>query len=338
MVDFRVVFQTGIWKLSQFEAHASRKPVKKPIAYGLLRHASEGSSGRALFECAIRDLQLASGIVRTTYPSRFTDVNELALGLLGRDYAPSDPIEAHDWAASDCMGSYEFAADLFAVFPESRLTASDISFHLICARNSRTGEEYVFEESGRALQYVKPPFVLPLARPAPRYRVVNQFLRRRVLERVRGVAGTVLPRLAEEPGLTAIGDWEISRVPLIHPVPLAGMAREPRFRAAIHSVFSRLDTEADLIRTMNIFNRCYFSDAEIACGAAAVFGSLRPGGLWILGRTTEERRIVRNCVTAYQKEPSRFRPVAELNGGSDIACVVEGLNADLVGQIVERRT
>jgi hypothetical protein len=103
---------------------------------------------------------------------------------------------------------------------------------------------------------------------------------------------------------------------------MAALESEPRFRVAVHSVFSRLDSGADVIRTMNIFNRCYFGDAEIARGAAAVFGSLRPGGLWILGRTTEETRVARNCVTVYERQATRFRQVAELNGGSDIAEIV----------------
>jgi len=317
---------TGIWKLSQFEAYASAGQVRKPIAYSLLRHASDGPVGRALFECVIRDLQLSSGVVRTTYSNRFTDVNELVLAVLKRDCTPAYPIEAHDWAASDCMASYEFATALFEAFPRSTLTASDISFQLICARNGSTQEEFVFEDNGRALQYVKPPFVLPLARPAPRYRVVNQLLRRRALGKARKAASVVRPWLKKCPDSMSTGDWEISRVSLIHPVPLAALAREPRFRTAIHSVFSPLSAEADLIRTMNIFNRCYFSDAEIACGAAAVFGSLRPGGLWIAGRTTEERRTVQNCVTVYRKEAGRFRQIAELNGGCDIADIVAVLD------------
>jgi len=317
---------TGIWKLSQFEAHARGGQVKKPIAYSLLRHASEGPVGRALFECVIRDLQLSSGVVRTTYANRFTDVNELVLAVLKRDYTPAYPIEAHDWAASDCLASYEFATVLFEAFPRSTLTASDISFQLICARNTSTQEEFVFEDNGRALQYVKPPFVLPLARPAPRFRVVNQILRRRAIGRARKVACVVRPWLKECPESISTGEWEISRVSLIHPVALAALAREPRFRTAIHSVFSPLSAEVDLIRTMNIFNRCYFSDEEIARGAAAVFRSLRPGGLWIAGRTTEERRVVQNCVTVYCKDPGRFRQVAELNGGCDIADIVAALD------------
>ncbi len=314
---------TGIWKLAQFEAYTDGRQPRKPIAYGLLRHASEGPLGRALFECAIRDLQLSSGIVRTTYPNRFTDVNELALDLLKRRPRPAGPLEVQDWAASDCLASYEFARELFEALPDSRLTASDISFHLICARNRRTGEEFFFEEGGRALQYVKPPFVLPLSRPAPRFRLVNQMLRRRALGKVGEAAEAV--RAAAE-------DWEITRVPLIHPVPMAKLDSEPRFRTAIHSVFARLDSGADVIRTMNIFNRCYFSDAEIASGAAAVFGSLRPGGLWIVGRTTEETESVRNCVTVYEREPERFRQIAELNGGSDIAELVESRIAEATSE------
>ena len=39
---------------------------------------------------------------------------------------------------------------------------------------------------------------------------------------------------------------------------------------------------------MNIFNRAYFSEEQLAAGAAAMFDSLEPGGIWIVGRTLED--------------------------------------------------
>jgi hypothetical protein len=49
-----------------------------------------------------------------------------------------------------------------------------------------------------------------------------------------------------------------------------------------------------------------------------VFDSLVVGGLWILGRTVEETRPVRNEVSIFRKSEHGFRLLDRLNGGSEL--------------------
>ena len=304
---------TGICTLEQFEAYRRRRWPPQCISYGLLRHASDGALGRALFETVIWDLEFASGICRTTRARRFGEVDELLLSLLGARGAPAGPLEIHDWAASDCGNSCDLAGKLFERFPAARVTASDITFHLVSARDARGREEFIFEENGHPLQYIAPPFVIPLNRPAPRVGIVNRVMRTRALERARGMARDFPPPGDEFVGP---GGWRFSRLSLVHPSAAAMAAHDPRFRIVIHSIFSPLEARVDVIRTMNILNRRYFPDERIQAAAEAVFRSLREGGLWIVGRTGEGGR---NEVSVFERRSTRFDEVAELNGGSEAA-------------------
>jgi hypothetical protein len=310
---------TGICTLEKFEAYRKRRWPRRCISYGLLRHASESALGRELFETVVWDLEFSSGICRTTRANRFADADALLLSLLETRGAPA---EIHDWAASDCISSCELAGKVFERFPATRVTASDVTFHIVSARDASRREEFFFEESGHPLQYVRPPFVIPLNRPAPRLGVVNRVMRSRALARAREIARGFPPPEGDSTGSPA--GWRFSRVSLIHPCAAAltppGAAprppRDPRFRIAVHSIFDRLQTQAGVIRTMNILNCCYFNSERIVAAAAAVFHSLREGGLWMVGRTGDDGR---NSVTVFEKRMVRFEQVAELNGGSEAA-------------------
>ena len=74
------------------------------------------------------------------------------------------------------------------------------------------------------------------------------------------------------------------------------------------------------IRTMNIYNRAYFSEEQLRQGLHCVSESLRPGGIWIVGRTVDEKASVHE-VTIFQKQPSgafeirhRVGPGSEIEG------------------------
>lgn len=305
----------GICTLEQFEAYRKRRWPRQSISYGLLRHASDSDLGRALFETVVWDLEFASGICRTTRARRFEEVDELLLSLLERRGAAAGPLDIHDWAASDCCNSSELAAKAFECFPSARVTASDIAFHVVAARDARGREEFIFEENGHPLQYIEPPFVIPLNRPAPRVGLVNRVMRSRALERARTIARDFPP---PEDGAEQAGPWRFSRLSLVHPAAAALAAREPRFRIVLHSIFSPLEVRADAIRTMNVLNRSYFSDEQIAAAVQAIFDSLREGGLWVVGRTAASGR---NSVTVFEKRPTHFEQVAESNGGSEAAAI-----------------
>jgi hypothetical protein len=72
---------------------------------------------------------------------------------------------------------------------------------------------------------------------------------------------------------------------------------------------------------MNIFNRCYFSDASLCVGVKAALSGLNEGGFWIVGRTMEDEQA-RNDVTVFQKQGSQLAVVCRMGFGSEIEDLV----------------
>jgi hypothetical protein len=175
------------------------------------------------------------------------------------------------------------------------------------------------EPDGTPIQYVRPPFVVSLQKPMPRYYPVNRFLAswaRRGLHEAQEVA---LGHLAQKrPPRDERAPWIVQSISLIHPTARRLAAEDSRFEVQVHSVFTPLPQACHVIRTMNIFNPGYFDEARLRSGAACVFDSLCEGGIWVLGRTTEETRPPRNAVSIFQKSGGSFRLLQQLNGGSDI--------------------
>ena len=67
---------------------------------------------------------------------------------------------------------------------------------------------------------------------------------------------------------------------------------------------------------MNIFNRSYFSTQQLSDGVDAAFQSIKPGGIWILGRTLEED--LSNHVTFLRRLDQRWEVLERIGKGSEI--------------------
>src|SRR5215831_11156892 len=112
------MYKTGIWRLTT-AAQLRDQNAADIISYQLLKEDSE-----EVFEAIVKHLRLSSGIFRSTYAQRFADLDPLINRILRGAFSRSD-LEVHDWAASDCRVSVEWAASLWALFPEARVIASD---------------------------------------------------------------------------------------------------------------------------------------------------------------------------------------------------------------------
>ena len=77
------------------------------------------------------------------------------------------------------------------------------------------------------------------------------------------------------------------KLPMLHPSAEMLRRSNQAFRIEQHSVFEPLAQPCDVIRTMNIFNLGYFPPERLHQGIASVWQSLKPGGIWIVGRTVE---------------------------------------------------
>jgi hypothetical protein len=225
-----------------------------------------------------------------------------------------------DIGASDCLASAEWALRVWEEFPAATIFASDV---ILCLREIRlpTGEVFFCEPDGTPVQYVWAPWIVPLDRSWSRGDWVNRVLQMWALWRFKRVPQTQLtncwyepPAMRNPPG--------ISRVSLVHPEALALAHADQRFVIEEQSVFDPLRRKVDVVRTMNILNRAYFTETTILAAARSVWESLRPDGLWIVGRTLEETRRRVNATTIFRRSPDGFRSLERLNGGSEIERLV----------------
>ena len=119
----------------------------------------------------------------------------------------------------------------------------------------------------------------------------------------------------------------MERIPLLHPEAIRLSQDQDAFRIVRHNVFEALAAPVAVIRTMNIFNLGYFAPEHLRSGIRAVFESLEPGGLWVVGRTAEEVVPPRDHVTIWEKAGDGFRELLRLGAGSEVADLVRDFRA-----------
>ncbi len=326
------MFELGVYRLDQYtesvrspENWISRKTYRNRISLQLFRTSFPPSAKEvSLFENAMPYVLLSTGIYRTTFRHRFREMDTFVNSLLCRHFDPAGRIDMHDWAASDCLTSCEWAGSLFEIFPQARLTASDLTLFFVEAALA-SGEAFIMETGGELLQYVKPPFVISLSPPEPKMLIVNRLLAahaRRKFHRLRQL-WTLSPEW-----LSGDDDQDFlqppfifRRIPLTHPDAENLRRSCPRFAIRRHSVFEPLPEPCHVIRTMNIYNLSYFSKDRLLEGARAVWRSLFPGGLWIVGRSAELEPTVQNA-TVFVKRADGFEMLDRYGKGSDIEGLV----------------
>lgn len=311
---------------SRLRYHFSRNR----ISYRLLRTSVPPQPAEIeVFEAVMQQMRLTSGVYRTTYRRRFRNLDPFLNEQLAARFPASAPLRAEDWAGSDCLTSAEWAESLLAAYPQGRLAASDLTLFLVEACLPE-GDALIVEADGSPLQYISGAFVVRLHPPEPAALIVNGWLGRQGMAKHHQIAWEQMPQgwldsldggdqasLGGQAGKQAV----LRRLPVIHPEAVSLARREPRFTIRRHSAFDALAEPVDVIRTMNIFNRSYFESPRLIEGASAVARSLRPGGVWIVGRTVEENPP-KHEVSVFVKENEGFRLEARQGPGSEIEALV----------------
>jgi hypothetical protein len=324
------MFKFGIFRLEDYRPESTS--LSSRLAWMLTRHRISLQLLRTgipatpreitVFEALTQGLRLNSGIYRTTFHNRFRDLDPFVNELLAERFNPAAAIEVHDWAASDCLTSSEWASSLLALFPNARLTASDLTLFLV--EVTWEGHALIQERDTKPLQYLSPPFLVSVNRPEQRPRILTRLL----IRRARSVAAELqsslrIPEewLDSESDTLSVPPYRVRKLPMMHPEAAAFRARNRRFAIVRHSAFDALAEPVDVIRSMNIYNVSYFDSAQLAAGAAAVWRSLRPGGFWIVGRTWREEPPSHN-VSFFEKTNSGFELVRRYGEGSEIESIV----------------
>ncbi len=304
---------------------------KTRISFELLRMpAAPSREDVEMFERLMPYVRLSSGVYRTTHRGRFRNLDPLVNALLAQNFSPSATLRVEDWAASACLTSCEWAKTLLLSFPNLRFVASDISQFLVEMARPGSVEKFVFEPGGHPLQYIRPPFVIRMEEPEPWLLPVNRLLylhawrRWRTLSRFATLPDSWMDPLSEDP--LERNEYVLRKLPLIHPEALALAREDPRFVIRRHSVFETLEEPCHVIRSMNVFNRSYFSDYQLALGARSVSASLLPGGMWIVGRTTGEEPPLHEAAVFQRQSSGALKLVERIGPGSEIESIIDAAN------------
>lgn len=274
-----------------------------------------------VFEDFTFGFRTSNGTARMTFRNRFPDVNAAVLRWMHQLFPSAAALRVQDRAASHGLVSVEWAGDLFREFPHLTFEASDLMLELAELRLT-SGEVFIAEMDGTPLQYIQPPFVVPLAqRPSRRY-LVHHVVAARAKRRFDS-----LPLPEGWTNATDLSDgMRVRRISFIHPEARALMRHTERFTFRRRSIFEDGSTSGEgcchVIRTMNILNRAYFSEALLREAASAIFSSLEPGGLWIVGRTLETD--FSNHATLLRRGVDTWEVLERLGSGSEVEPIALG--------------
>lgn len=321
------MLKLGVYRLDQFYA-VYRKGLAASIRFQLTRGRTSMqllaadlpfAEKVAVFERMNPGVQLSSGVWRFTFCGRFQQLDNYLNDILAGRFDAAAPLDVHDWAASDCSTSAEWASTLSSRFPHAHLTASDLMLFVVEA-SLPDGDAYIFEPSGVPLQYIHPPFVIRLSPPERPVLPVNWVLCRRI----RPKAVELWRKWAIPAGWIESASQTLDQPPLafrkislLHPAADALRRSSNLFTVRRHSIFDPLPDGCDVIRTMNIFNRSYFGEARLHEGVRAVWQSLKPGGIWIVGRTLKEDPPLHGA-TLFARDDAAFRLIDRYEKGSEI--------------------
>ncbi len=321
----------GVWRPDQFHPAPPSSLFDRlyyalsrtRVSFHLLARPKQPSrKDTEFFERLLPYVCLSSGVYRTTYRQRFKNLDPLVNQILARHYGSSEKLLVEDWAASDCLTSSEWARTLITLFPQLDFIASDLLLFLVEAKEGNTEKRFIFEPDGNPLQYVSPPFVIRLGQPEPKAFPVNWLLYQSAKRRWQSAKNSwQLPEwwknsLADDP--LKEGKFEFRKLSLIHPEAAQLASEDARFTVRRHSIFEPSTRVNHVIRSMNIYNRAYFSEAQLREGVRCVAESLFTGGIWIVGRTVNEKASTHE-VTIFQKQPSgEFQVLDRVGLGSEI--------------------
>ena len=249
--------------------------------------------------------------------------------VLREHFSSSTDLTAEDWAASACLTSWEWAQDLFRLFPNVRFAASDLALFLIEIEETESGDVFIADQDGRPLQYVRSPFVIRMAPPESWQAPVNRLLYNHAMSRWTNIAG-MWPLPSDWMDIRTVdmlqrGPFAVRKLPLIHPNALALARADQRFSIRRQSIFETAPAPCDVIRSMNILNRAYFSETQLANAAQNVIEALRPGGIWILGRTIDDKRSIHDVSLFRKRSDGELEVIHRIGSGSEAESMVLGL-------------
>lgn len=287
--------------------------------------ASPTSADILRFERVLRNVVLSNGVARRTARGRFIQLDLQIEACLREVFPVGARLRVEDWAASSGITAAEWFSTLRGDYPDLQFTASDRTLYLIEIRQPSHRGIYIVEPDGTPVQYILPPFVVSLVQNQHWAFPVNRMLREKALRQWKQSVAKQFVRPWQWRGLddgletVSVSPLTLRQLPLVHPEVMK--LRSSQFHFAEHSVFESLAKPADVIRTMNILSRAYFPESKIRDAAVSIAASLKPGGIWIIGRTIVEQPPQHEA-TVFQKRDIGWNVLLRCGAGSEIEPII----------------
>jgi hypothetical protein len=305
MLRFGIYTQTQFTRMGQRRRYSGAR-----VSYTLLNVGARPTEEQIrTFEDVNFTLQTSNGTYRTTFRNRLQGVDDVSTDILRRIYGPGTRLVVQDRAVSHGLTSLEWAQQLLRVFPNLEFEASDRLTYLI-QLELPSGEKYILEPGGQALQYINPPFVVGLLHKESPFYPVNRLVAAFAKRRLRHFGRPESIDFEGGNGFLA------TKIQCVHPEAVAFQSNDSRFELCCRSVFDTTPDAAHVLRTMNILNKDYFSDAQLEQSVVAIFESVKLGGVWIVGRTLESD--FSHHVSILQKQAAGWKVLERLGNGSEM--------------------
>lgn len=302
--------------------------------FGSLRHVSllllaelakDPARNADLYDRVVAQVRMQNGVWKRTGSGRLAEVDELALEVVRRRVPRGSELTVFDVAASSGVTSVEFFERLAREFAVE-FVASDLYRDFFAVRSLRWPWAGVFDAFGKEVQQVIGPFVLPAqTQESPAY-PVNRLLKRLGRALFVDAARSMLAR----PDVATLGafatrrldGYEVTKLPLLSSDCLRMAREDRRFRFDVWDILRPLPRRAHIIRAMNILSRDQFPDEQRGRAIRNLVDASLPHGLLIFGWSPS---LHSNAVeaTVYEVLNGMLRPLASINGGSEIDRIVE---------------
>lgn len=290
---------------------------KKFVAATLYRDlcASERPDRDELLERILFRFATPNATLKRTQSARFEAFDAAFLERFQAGIEPGRPYAVHDAGVSDGRTAVDFFRRLAAIPGfELRFVATDYAPAVTAVEDERSRLALVLDPlSGELLQLIWPPFVFNLRKgESPLLFPVNHFVRRWLLAR-------------RVPALRARfraggGGLRVSTIRLLHPSVLALEAQDPRFRFERYDLLAPAPRQYDVVRAMNVLNRAYFPEADLARAVGHVADSLVVGGWFAVGANQDRGSTVDGAL--YRRVAHGFERVFRSGAGSEIDSIV----------------
>ena len=257
-------------------------------------------------------------VYKRTHRNRFAAFDNAVLSVARKQFG--DTVKAtlrfHDVAASDGRTSVDLYDELSKLYHDRLwFLATDILPWVYTVAKPGQHLKLVTDDSGHIIELIYPPFVFDLGRRESPFYWINHIIVKRLLKQASALAALFVQRSCEV---------RVTKIELIHNKCRELIERKSNFRFERYNVFEPINHRFDMVRAMNILNRCYFSQVELRRILQAVFSSLRIGGLFATGSNEAEGSEVEGGI--YLRTANGFELLFRSCSGSTVDDLITGFN------------